>query len=231
MSNKTDEFSLKLALPADDPISSYSQQSHSVEDQRGHEFEVDKLIYQNINTYRLQGDNLRFQLFLGYLASMAAMIYYLSTINTHNEISIQSSIFGIAVYIISLLYILILAVENWFYILFARFMSECEERLRNGIRLRTLHQYSLAQGNNINPIHPSFNFALVIYCILESYLLFVIFLIFSKKYLIGVSSFIIVLSFVGILAIHFLLLTLLFYHWEPLIYKKLINTDAVFFDK
>ncbi len=190
-------------------------------------FEVDKLLYQNINTYRLHADNLRFQLFLGYLAAFVAILSYLFTLKDVPVISTQAAILCIALYLVSLLYMLVLAVQNWFYILFAKYMGECETRLRHGIHLRTLQEFTSEKGCKINPNHPAFNFVLLIYCILESILGFLVFVLLIPSHLTyrlsGLMAF-------GILCLHVFLLSLMLIKWNTVVYESLIvKFSALFF--
>jgi hypothetical protein len=115
---------------------------------------ADELIYQNANTYRLHADNLRWTLLGGYAAFVAAVL----AATSNNPTSLVFLLLSIC----SGAYLLILAVQNWFYNLFARFVDDCEFRLARGIRLRTLKDFTYEASRTVNPFHPAFLFALAI---------------------------------------------------------------------
>jgi sulfur transfer protein SufE len=56
----------------------------------------------------------------------------------------------------------ILAVQNWFYNLFARFVDDCEDRMVKGLCLISLHSFAQEKGQEINPFHPAFFLAALI---------------------------------------------------------------------
>ncbi|MCF7965503.1 MAG: hypothetical protein K9L79_08180 [Methylobacter tundripaludum] len=117
--------------------------------------DANSLIYQNANTYRLHADNLRWVLLGGYATFLVGML------STQNNI-LESPVVAIGLAAISFLYLLILAVQNWFYNLFARFVDECESRLASKENLRPLQEFAKEKGKDITPFHPAFYFALVI---------------------------------------------------------------------
>lgn len=110
----------------------------------------DRLIYKKSNNYRLHADILRWALLGGYAAFFGATI----------KIAENKPAIGILLFIISLAYILVLAVQNWFYNLFALFVKECEYRIANNLRLRPLEEFAQEVGPSVNPFHPAFFFAL-----------------------------------------------------------------------
>ena len=128
----------------------------------------DKLIYEKSNAYRLHADKLRWTLLAGYAAFFAVVTKILKE---NTGVDGESELYFLAFFIISTLYLLVLAVQNWFYNLFARFVTECEFRLVSGEKLRTLEDFAQANGESITPFHPSFFFALLIVAVLSSWFL------------------------------------------------------------
>jgi hypothetical protein len=116
---------------------------------------VNALVYQNANIYRLHADNVRWLLLGGYATFLVGML------SVQNNI-LESPLVAIGMSAISVLYLLILAVQNWFYNLFARFVDECEFRLVALQDLRPLKEFAIEKGEYITPFHPAFYFALLI---------------------------------------------------------------------
>ena len=117
-------------------------------------------IYTNANAYRLHADNLRWTL-LGGFAALIAGLYSISLGRAGSGLEISAFIYFVG-FIISLAYLWILAVQNWFYNLFARFVDDCESRMVKNIPLQTLQSFAKKNGAHITPFHPSFFMALLI---------------------------------------------------------------------
>lgn len=122
--------------------------------------EADKLIYQNSNTYRIHADNLRWSLLGGYAVFLAAITGFSQS--DSGIISINDPSISLLAFLLSFIYLWILAVQNWFYNLFARWVDDCENKLINGVQLVSLHQFAGENGAAINPFHPAFFFAEVL---------------------------------------------------------------------
>lgn len=112
--------------------------------------DVNRLIYEKSNRYRLHADVVRWALLGGYAAAFAAMLQVQSNTNINYLF-----------FAISVVFVFVLAVQNWFYNLFAGFVRECECRLVEGTNLRPLEAFAKSEGENNTPYHPSFIFALV----------------------------------------------------------------------
>lgn len=117
-------------------------------------------IYTNANAYRLHADNLRWTLLGGFTALIAGL-YSISLGRTESEVEISAFVYFVG-FVISLAYLWILAVQNWFYNLFARFVDDCESRMVSNVPLQTLQSFARKQGAYITPFHPSFFMALLI---------------------------------------------------------------------
>ena len=67
-----------------------------------------------------------------------------------------------ALVVIGICYMCILAVENFFYNLFAEYVKDCEARMADGNPARSLREFSAAESKRVGPFHHSFVFALLI---------------------------------------------------------------------
>ena len=189
--------------------------------------EVNRLIYENSNTYRLHADNLRWTLLGGYAVFFTAAATLLS--NTRLD-PIDTSILKLTLFIVSNVYLLVLAVQNWFYNLFSKFSKDCEYRLLKGKNLRSLEKFTKKKGSHINPVHPAFFFAELIIALTSFYFLFSIFASSLITYidslfiappipwLIFIIIVIVALSLYLIVANYFL-----FRHWNDYIYNGIIK--------
>ena len=118
----------------------------------------DELVYTNAHTYRLHADKLRWTLFGGYLIIFGAVVGKVS------------GLMFLIMWFFSILYLCIVAVQHWFYNLFAGFSSDCEKKLINGEELRSLDDYADIYGPYIKLKHPSYTFVLLIIALCSSYL-------------------------------------------------------------
>lgn len=169
-------------------------------------YDVDRLIYEKSNKYRLHADVVRWALLGGYAAAFAAML------QVKDPNAINYLFFGI-----SIVYVFVLAVQNWFYNLFARFVSECERRLIAGENLRTLDAFAVSRGASITPYHPSFIFAML------AVLLAAIVFWFRATESLACS-----------IILGLLLLTaffVLFYYWDVCVYKPFLKRLSNLFRK
>jgi len=116
-----------------------------------------ELVYTKANTYRLHADKLRWTLFGGYLIIFGAVIKNIS------------GWLYCEMWVFSLLYLLIVSVQHWFYNLFAGYVSDCERKLINGEELRSLDDYADIYGPYIKLKHPSYTFVLLIIALCSSY--------------------------------------------------------------
>jgi hypothetical protein len=130
--------------------------------------EADRMIYEKSNTYRLHADNLRWTLLAGYAAFFVAVLSNVSGISARD--SDKATLAGF-LFLVSTCYLFILAVQNWFYNLFSRFVTECEDRICQDERLRTLENFAQNEAQNITPFHPAFFFALGVVALGSSFFL------------------------------------------------------------
>jgi hypothetical protein len=122
--------------------------------------EIDALIYKNSNTYRLHADNLRWTLLGGFAAFLAALLGLSQAASSPLQLTDPNV--AILAFGLSFFYLWILAVQNWFYNLFARWVDDCEARLTAGKPLRTAQAFARSAGPSISPFHPAFFLAEII---------------------------------------------------------------------
>lgn len=115
--------------------------------------DLDKLLYEKSNTYRIHADNLRWILLGGYAAFFGATIQYT------NNASI-----GVLLFFVSICYFFVLAVQNWYYNLFSRYVKDCEMRLKEKSPLLSMKEFNDVNSASVNPFHESYFFAYV--CVL-----------------------------------------------------------------
>jgi hypothetical protein len=131
----------------------------------------DSALYQNANTYRIHQDTLRWSLLAGWAAFFTATIALLGGEKISNSKPLFCSL-SVVLFLVGNAYLLVLAVENWFYNLFADYVRECEERLIKDTRLRALAEFGHEKGRSIDPFHPSFFFVLLLVVLGNSLYLF-----------------------------------------------------------
>jgi hypothetical protein len=130
--------------------------------------EADRMIYEKSNAYRLHSDNLRWTLLGGYAAFFVAVLSNVSGISARDPD--KATLAGF-LFFVSTCYLFILAVQNWFYNLFSRFVTECEDRISRHERVRTLENFAQNEAQNITPFHPAFFFALGVVALGSSFFL------------------------------------------------------------
>jgi len=115
---------------------------------------ADKDLFENANKYRLHQDTLRWTLLAGYAAFLVGLLSI--------EKSRLPDALRIVLVAVGICYMVILAVENFFYNLFAEYVKDCESRRDSEQKLRTLREFSAAEAGRVGPFHLSFVFALMI---------------------------------------------------------------------
>jgi hypothetical protein len=123
--------------------------------------EVDKLLYEKANTYRLHADNLRWTLLGGYGAFYAAVMLQLRD-NNSIEPNLQTAVLFLALFGVSVLYLFILAIQSWYYNLFSAYVEDCERKMVKRQRLVSLAQFTETAKEHITPLHPAFSFAIYV---------------------------------------------------------------------
>ena len=113
----------------------------------------DDELFRKGNSYRLHQDTLRWTLLAGYAAFLAAIM----RLNGRPD-----ELLGIFIFIIGICYMFTLAVENFFYNLFAEYVKDCESRSDAKQELRTLRSFAKDEAKRIGPFHHSFIFAMLI---------------------------------------------------------------------
>ena len=180
-----------------------------------------RLIYEKSNTYRLHADNLRWTLLFGYAAFVTGVLAALPDITQSTQLQPYVPYLSFLLFLISNLYLFILAVQNWFYVLFADFVNECESKLLADQPLRTMQEFAKERGGQINGFHPAFFFALVIVVLTSS-----AFLMMTIEPWIETSPLLPWAKVLLSVAIFVLLLTIylgLFKNWDRCVYKPIIQ--------
>jgi hypothetical protein len=83
-----------------------------------------ELIYNKGNSYRLHTENLRWILLGGYAVFFTTAIQSLQT-----KTGLGKAGVAFAAFFISILVLLILAIQSWYYNAYADFVKECEDRI------------------------------------------------------------------------------------------------------
>lgn len=160
---------------------------------------VDQLLYEKSNQYRIHADNLRWILLGGYAAFFGATIQH-----------VTSKPFGFLMFLLSIFYILVLCVQNWYYNLFSKYVKHCEVNLKAGVNLLTVEEFNKEVIDDVNPFHESFFFAYV--CVLLA----------SSMYLVKGFCLNLFLSILIVLIL-LLILFILIKYWNKLGYKFVIK--------
>jgi hypothetical protein len=117
-----------------------------------------KELYEQANAYRLHQDTLKWNLFAGYVA------FFVGVAGFHEHLQTLPAVCGILVVIVANLFLLLLAVESWFYKLHSEYVTYCEQFLlypsAAGPPL-TSKQYSAQHRHSITPNHPSYSIAML----------------------------------------------------------------------
>jgi hypothetical protein len=121
--------------------------------------DVDKLLYEKANMYRLHADNLRWTLLGGYGAFFAAVMFQIKDGNSTDP-NMQIAVLFLALFGVSIFYLFILAVQSWYYNLFSAYVEDCEKRMIKDQRLVSLSEFTTKAKNLITPLHPAFSFAI-----------------------------------------------------------------------
>jgi ABC-type multidrug transport system fused ATPase/permease subunit len=161
----------------------------------------------------------------GYAAFLTAIISLFG--NNLSPASYNYWTINLLLLVLSIAYFWILAVQNWFYNLWADYVTECEERIVKRISLRPLDIFADKMGSKVNIFHPAFYWVELVITIITSYFLYIVFAgIFTfmlqgilNQYLdvvVAIITFAIVLIF--IVGRHLLLV-----FWDPIVYKLIIK--------
>jgi hypothetical protein len=186
--------------------------------------EADKLIYVNSNTYRLHADNLRWSLLGGYAAFLATLVGLSQ--NAVGAVTLANPYITLLAFLLSFAYLWILAVQNWFYNLFARWVDDCEQRLVGNRRLCTLRDFAMGAGAAVSPFHPAF-FLAEISVGTVAYFFFTVSLynadvpIFEPLW--NLPRWRQVALWIVCMVLYFVLLNVIFAHWQSWVYARLIR--------
>ena len=109
-----------------------------------------RIFYDNANRYRIHQDTLRWTLAAGYLGSFVAAVGGIGV--TAGSVPLCLSLMrSIGLWVFGTVYLFVLAVENWYYNLFADYVKECEVRLHRGNKLRPLSEYAADRAPSTSP--------------------------------------------------------------------------------
>jgi hypothetical protein len=187
--------------------------------------DTDKLIYQNSNTYRLHADNIRWTLLGGYSVFLVAIVG-LSQPTTTSITAIPPAI-SLLAFILSFGYLWILAIQNWFYNLFARWVDDCEYRLIAGVPLRSLQTLAKSAGPTVSPFHPAFFFSqLLVGTVSFFFLVLTINNLTIPRLtpiLLSLPPWLVLLFKAVGLILYFGLLNMVFRRWHNLVYQPIIR--------
>lgn len=185
----------------------------------------DELIYQNANMYRLHADNLRWSLLGGFAAFLAA-VFSLSQSQV-KSIKLDSPFLAALAFLISFSYLWVLAIQNWFYNLFAQFVDDCESRIINKQSLRSLQSFAKERGCKITPFHPSFFLSELIVASVAYYFLCIsadnIFIPRITDFIYSMGPTTPIWLKGGGYLIYMLSLHLIFKNWDSLVYRQIIE--------
>jgi hypothetical protein len=106
--------------------------------------DTDKTLYENANKYRLHQDTIRWTLLAGYAAFFAATATLLMSKPVQDSVTWRIAL-SLVLFAIGAAYLIVLAVENWFYNLFAGYVRDCEESVTLNQPLRTMAAYVSSQ--------------------------------------------------------------------------------------
>ena len=132
-----------------------------------------ELLYEQSHKYRLHQDTLRWTLLGGYAAFFAATTGLLATEQMSKRPELTIALSAILV-VIGTAYFAVLAVENWYYNVFAMYVRDCDQRLSSGSELQTMEEFSESSAEEIPTFHLSFWFAELIVVAGNTVFLFVL---------------------------------------------------------
>ncbi len=177
-----------------------------------------ELIYNKGNSYRLHTENLRWILLGGYAVFFTTAIQSLQT-----KTGLGKAGFAFAAFFISILVLLILAIQSWYYNAYADFVKECEDRISKNVDLRTHANFLEEKARFITPFHEAFFFAMIGVVGTSSWFLF-------TAYKAFISEFQYKLTFTGnflAILVCFIFLSIIFCcsirWWNDIIYKRIIK--------
>lgn len=116
-------------------------------------------IYQNANSLRMHQDNLRWTILAGYLTFFSASAALMEKSLLPKQPSATIPLF---LFIVGNLFLLILAVESWYYNLYSQYVDDCEKKLLEQKPLLPVTEFRESVKGKISPFHYSFIFALLI---------------------------------------------------------------------
>jgi hypothetical protein len=123
-----------------------------------------RLLYDKAHKYRIHQDSLRWSLAAGYAGSFAAGLAVLIKMRADNNDHWLVVIVSMLLFAFGFVYFFVLAVENWYYNLFAKYANECDRMLGQDDNIPTLSEFTACKRNRekISPRHPSFQFVLLL---------------------------------------------------------------------
>jgi hypothetical protein len=185
------------------------------------------VILENAHKYRLHQDLLRWSLLAGYAAFFAASLGVLTSDILGKAPSAQSFV-ALFCFLIGTCYFLCLAIENWYYNLFAKHVKDTEERLSRNERPRTIAEFGSAVNGQVSPFHHSFFFALVVVLAGNTAFLYIALGRF-KSFLDQIPHSHEAAGVVCFLCLVWVFIRL-FMHWHRLVYRTLIEPWQNLFD-
>jgi len=114
-----------------------------------------QVMYDKAHVLRLHQDNLRWTILGGYFALMGGVLALLEKGTLCSE---QQSVVAWFAFVANNLILLIIAVENWYYNLFTKFVHHCEGSLVQNSQPKTLKEFQNQNAASVSVFHYSYAF-------------------------------------------------------------------------
>lgn len=117
-----------------------------------------KELYGQANAYRLHQDTLRWNLFAGYVA------FFVGVAGFHKDLQALPTVCAVLIVVVANLFLLLLAVESWFYNLLSKYITYCEGLLANPSAAEpplTSKEFAERHKMSISPNHASYSIAML----------------------------------------------------------------------
>ena len=115
------------------------------------------LIYENANSLRTHQDNLRWTISAGYFAFLGAALAFFEPNKIPAEIAVH---LPKLLFVFSLFFLIILAVESWWYNVFSSYVGDCEAKFSRQHTHEPLFEFRKRIAATTTPFHHSFIFVL-----------------------------------------------------------------------
>ena len=186
-------------------------------------------ILENAHKYRMHQDVLRWTLLGGYAAFLGTTLALLSSSSMRENWDLQRAA-SLVLFGIGTCYLFVLAVENWFYNVFAKHASHCEEAMRLDETPMTIAEFFRTSASTVTPFHSSFFFSLLVLALGNcAYLYIGVRNFFDHPLKAKDVDWYLTGAMLTFTVIYFLFFYLLFKAWDRIVYKRLIIRLQNFF--